>query len=210
MTFPITQVSLFNAELGELESAELWHTITERQLVDWEKRWVPELLEAMQRLELAQIEHQHWPQSSHWNWRKKVEPLQGMLANPCFSIICGKITQGMMIVDAARKRCRIDSQKGKHLVYVEYIENAPWNRSELFERPHYRGVGSVLIAASIELSENLEFHGRIGLHSLPQATNFYASTCGMTDLGADPDYDNLQYFEMTPEQARSFIKKGRQ
>ena len=58
------------------------------------------------------------------------------------------------------------------------------------------------------LSENLEFHGRIGLHSLPQANGFYANTCGMTDLGTDPDYGGLRYFEMTPEQARAFVAKG--
>ena len=59
------------------------------------------------------------------------------------------------------------------------------------------------------LSEELEFHGRIGLHSLPQANGFYADTCGMTDLGADPDYEGLRYFEMTPEDAQAFIAKGR-
>ncbi len=47
-----------------------------------------------------------------------------------------------------------------------------------------------------------------GLHSLPQANGFYANTCGMTDLGPDPGYDNLRYFEMTPEQAQVFIAKG--
>ena len=55
----------------------------------------------------------------------------------------------------------------------------------------------------------MEFHGRIGLHSLPQANDFYANTCGMTDLGADRDYNGgLRYFEMTPEQAQAFIAKG--
>jgi hypothetical protein len=30
----------------------------------------------------------------------------------------------------------------------------------------------------------------------------------MTDLGADEEYQDLRYFEMTPEQAEAFIKKG--
>ena len=30
----------------------------------------------------------------------------------------------------------------------------------------------------------------------------------MTDLGADPNYQGLRYFEMTPEQARAFVAKG--
>jgi GNAT superfamily N-acetyltransferase len=132
-----------------------------------------------------------------------------MLGNPGFSIVCQGVTQGMMIVDTVMKRCRIDSQKGKDLVYVEYLENAPWNRKELlFDPPRYRGVGTVLIGAAIELSKSEGFKGRIGLHSLPQSNGFYANRCGMTDLRADADYQDLRYFEMTPEQAEAFIRKG--
>ena len=53
------------------------------------------------------------------------------------------------------------------------------------------------------------FKGRIGLHSLPQSNNFYANKVGMTDMGQDEEYQNLRYFEMTPEQAEAFIEKGR-
>ena len=208
MTVTVSQVHLLNVERGEPEAAELWDAITEQQLADWEGEWVPELFKAVQRLRRTGVERRHWPQNRHWNWRKKTETLQGMLASPGFSIVCDGLTQGMMIVDTAMKRCRIDSQKGKHLVYVEFAESAPWNRKELFDPPRYRGVGSILIRAAIALSEDLEFHGRIGLHSLPQANSFYAKTCGMIDLGADPNYENLRYFEMTPEQARAFVKKG--
>jgi hypothetical protein len=71
-----------------------------------------------------------------------------------------------------------------------------------------RGVGSVLIGTAIELSKELEFKGRIGLHSLPQANGFYANFCGMTDMGPDSANHDLRYFEMTPEQAEAFIEKG--
>ena len=208
MTVPVTEVELFNVVRSESEAAELWHAITERQLADWEGEWVPELFKAMQRLRRAGVERRHWPQSRHWDWRKKVAVLQGMLANPGFSIVCDDLTQGMMIVDTVKHQARVNGQRGKHLVYVGFVENAPWNRAELFDPPRYRGVGSILIRAAVALSEELEFHGRIGLHSLPQANGFYANTCGMTDLGADPEHDGLRYFEMTPEQARAFIAKG--
>ena len=208
MTTTISRVHLFNVQRGEPEEAELWDAVTERQLADWEGEWVPELFKAMQRLRRARVERRHWPQSRHWDWRKKTETFQGMLAWSGFSIVCDGLTQGMMFVDTTMKRCRIDSQRGKHLVYVEYVENAPWNRKELFDPPRYRGVGSLLIRAAVALSEDLELHGRIGLHSLPQANGFYANKCGMTDLGADPGYHDLRYFEMTSEQARTFIAKG--
>lgn len=208
MTLEVSTVYLYNVARQEPEMAELWDAITEKQLDDWEGEWRPELFNAIQRLKRAGVERMRWPQSRHWDWRRKVESIQGMLANPGFSIVCDGLTQGMMIVDTAKNRCRIEGQKGQHLVYLEYVESAPWNRAELLTSPRYRGVGSILIRAAIALSDELEFKGRIGLHSLPQANEFYSNSCGMTDLGIDPDQQNLHYFEMTPEQARAFVLKG--
>ena len=209
MTVTAVEVHLFNVERGAPEAAKLLDTITEEQLADWEGEWLPELFKGMQRLRRAGVERRHWPQSRHWDWRRKVAALQGMLANPGFCIVCDGMTQGIMIVDTVKRRCRFEKQEGQHLVYVEFVENAPWNRAELLGPPRYRGVGSILLRAAVRLSEEFGFHGRIGLHSLPQANDFYANTCGMTDLGADPGYEGLRYFEMTPEQAEAFIEKGR-
>lgn len=210
MMVEVHQVYLLNVERDELVPAELRDAITEQQIADWENKWSPELLKAIKRLEREGIERRHWPQSRHWDWRKKVDALRGRrLANPGFSIVCDGVTQGMMIVDTVKKRCRVGSQKGKHLVYVEFVENAPWNRKELFDAPRYRGVGSILIRAAVELNEELEFHGRIALHSLPQANDFYANTCGMTNLGPDSNCQSLCYFEMTPERVKAFIAKGK-
>ncbi len=208
MTANISPVFLSNPRTGQSEPAELWDRITEKQLADWEAEWVPELFKAVQGLARSGVERKHWPQSRHWDWRRKTEALQGMLANPGFSIVAGGITQGMMLVDTTMKRCRLERQKGKHLVYVSFVETAPWNRRELFDPPRYQGVGALLIRAAIELSNEHEFKGRIGLHSLPQSNSFYANACGMSDLGADPDYQGLRYFEMSPEQAQAYIKKG--
>jgi len=207
----ISPAFLFNVEHGSSEPAELWDAITEQQLADWEAEWVPELFKAIQRLRRASVPRKFWPQSRHWDWRRKTESLQGMLAHPGFSVLCGGVTQGMMIVDTTTKRCRIEAQQGKNLVYVEYVENAPWNRQELlFNPPRFRGVGSILIRAAVELSVEEGFKGRIGLHSLPQSNDFYGNTCGMTDLGADPDpkYHPMHYFEMTSKQSEVFIARG--
>lgn len=210
MSVTASPVFLWNVERGEAESAELWDAITEQQLADWEAEWIPELFKALQRLRRAGVPRQAWPQSRHWDWRKKTAALTGMLAHPSFSIVCRGLTQGMMIVDNTTKRCRLADQAGKNLVYVEYVENAPWNRKELFDPPRYRGIGSLLMRAAIEASRQEGFKGRIGLHSLPQADVFYAKTCGMTDLGVDPDpnYSPMHYFEMTQEQAEAFVAKG--
>ena len=113
-----------------------------------------------------------------------------------------------MITDLA-KRTRIESQKNDHLVCIDFVEAAPWNRREILgEPPRFSGCGSILVRAAIEYSNLEGFKDRIGLHSLPQANDFYANKVGMTDMGQDPDYQNLGYFEMTPEQAEAFIKEG--
>ena len=112
-----------------------------------------------------------------------------------------------MILDTATKRCRIEEQKNLHLVYVRYLQIAPWNRPTFAERPRYRGIGSILIRAATALSQDMEFKGRIGLHSLPQAEGFYF-VCGMTELDEDPEFQNLRYFETTPQQARALIDRN--
>ena len=68
----------------------------------------------------------------------------------------------------------------------------------------FHGIGINMVRAAVELSRNEGFHGRIGLHSLSQAASFYANTCGMSPLGSDRHYDDLDYFEMTPAQADAF------
>ena len=208
MTVTASPVFLLNVASGNPEPAELLDAITEKQLADWEAEWMPALFNALQRLNRAGIERARWPQSRHWDWRRKAAGLQHMLGSPGFSIMCGGVTQGMMLTDTVTRRCRIERQVGKNLVYVSFVENAPWNRKELFDPPRYQGVGSILMRAAVELSKEHEFKGRLGLHSLPQANGFYANVCGMSDLGPDASYEGLRYFEMTPEQAEAFIEKG--
>jgi hypothetical protein len=154
------------------------------------------------------IERGQLPQSRHWNWRDKAGAISGRLANPSFCVMCQGMTQGMTILDTLRGS-RIESKKGKDLIYIEYLENAPWNRPHLpGDQPRFAGVGSLLFRAAIELSREEGFKGRLGLHSLPQSNNWYSRVCGMTDLGVDADHQNLRYFEMTSEQADAFIAKG--
>ncbi|MES2304294.1 MAG: GNAT family N-acetyltransferase [Gemmatimonadota bacterium] len=201
-------VSLWKLQSQEMVAAELFDNIGEAQIVDWKSEWLPAMLEGVQRLKKADANARE-PQSSHWNWRKKAEALQNVLARRGFSLVCEGMTQGMMVVDTAVNRCRIDSQRGQHLVYVSYVEAAPWNQRLLYEPPRYSGVGSLLMRAAIDLSLEEGFKGRIGLHSLPQANDFYGTSCGMTDLGFDAEY-RMRYFEMTSDQAHAFVAKGDQ
>ncbi|WP_245270123.1 GNAT family N-acetyltransferase [Nitrobacter hamburgensis] len=178
--------------------------IEEAQLGDWQTQWQPALIKVLQELRRKGVPMAQWPQSWHWDWREKTARVQGFLAFPGFCIVCGGVTQGLMLLDL-RKVAREPSQTGKPLVYVDYLEVAPWNRPDLEQRPQLKGVGMALLTAAIALSEQEGYRGRIGLHSLPQSEAFYRDRCRMSDLGPDGAYQNLRYFEMTAERARSFL-----
>ena len=128
-----TSIYLLDVARDAPAPAELLDAITEQQLADWEAEWVPELFKAMQRLRRGGVERRLWPESRHWDWRRKTATLQGMLAHPGFSVVCDGVTQGMMILDMTMKRCRVEGQRGKNLVYVEFVENSFFNVREIFE-----------------------------------------------------------------------------
>ena len=207
MTVTVSPIFLLDVANNAAIEAELRDAIEEQQLADWEALWRPLIDEKLRELRAQGIPRQQWPQSAHWDWRAKIERIGELLAHEAFCVMCEGETQGLMAVNLT-KAARLQTQRGKNLVYVEYLENAPWNRPELFPPGRYRGVGSILVLTAIQRSREEEFKGRIGLHSLPQADRFYLDSCGMTDLGPDPDYQNLRYFEMTPEQADAFVQKG--
>ena len=209
-SYDVSPVFLLDVASKSPVEAELWSSITNKNIDDWQQKWLPATNKVVDALTAQGVDRRLWPQSTHWNWEKKKSSIEALLGNQTFSIVCQGITQGMMITDLTR-RAKLEKQKGNHLIYVDYVEVAPWNRPSIVGNPQrYAGTGKLLILAAIELSKQEEFKGRIGLHSLPQANDFYANKCGMTDLGPDPDptYRGLRYFEMTPEQATVFIEKG--
>lgn len=108
--------------------------------------------------------------------------------------------QGMMLVNVSEV-CRVPAQSGAPLIYVDYLATAPWNLRSLTPAPRFGGIGRALIRSAVEVSKANGFAGRIGLHALPKAADFDRDTCGMTDLGADPDEHDLPYFEMTELEA---------
>jgi hypothetical protein len=112
--------------------------------------------------------------------------------------------QGLMMVSTIARRSRIANQTGKPVLYIEYIESAPWNLTGMVEKPRYSGVGIALLEAAIQFSMEEGFGGRLSLHSLPQSEPFYQRY--MTDLGIDQSKEGLRYYEMTAEQAQAFLE----
>lgn len=151
------------------------------------------------RLPPIQVEH------SHWLWREKVEASAHLLSYPTLGIECEGEVQGLMIVLTDGAFSRIAGKEALPLVYVYYLSTAPWNFPAFTLRPRFGGVGTVLLQAAVQISMDLGFKGRIGLHSLPQSERFYEQ-CGMISLGIDRDKQHMKYYEMTEDRAQTFFR----
>jgi hypothetical protein len=142
---------------------------------------------------------EHW----HWQWGNKVKELCHLISCPTFAIECEGKVQGMMTVVTDGYFCRLDEQRKAPLVYVWFVATAPWNLPAAGSGT-YRGIGYTFLSTAIQMSFDLEFKGRIGLHSLPQAESYY-DKIGMICLGSDTEKQGMKYYEMTPGQAQAFI-----
>ena len=199
------QVFLRHRASGQYVPATLIDGVSKEEVDGAEKIWRPIIIAAVTQMETEKRPREHRPQHAHWDWRKKHEAVADILAYQMLGVECEGEMQGLMLLKTAGKFSRLESQKSKGLVYVSFVEAAPWNSPLIVPEPRYSQVGTVLLATSIHISIDLGFKGRIGLHALPQAESWYATCCEMTDLGSDQDYRNLRYFEMSPEQATSFL-----
>jgi hypothetical protein len=205
----LSTVFLKRGDSGEKVVAELCDAIEPVDIIDWATHWLPARDQCLNILQAANAPPEAYPQSAHWNWMDKTRSMQGLLALQGLSIRCEGRTQGLMRIDLASEQCQLESQRSQPMVYVDYIEIAPWNWiGPYFNPPRFRWAGQILLRAAVEISLDQAFKGRIGLHSLPQASSFYRR-CGLTDCGPDPNYPrNLPYFEATPEQAMAFLNQG--
>jgi hypothetical protein len=142
----------------------------------------------------APVEH------AHWNWRNKSHSV-ATGRHRLVAIECEGQVQGLMALDAAPR----GSGSGRGgLIYVDYLESAPWNVRAAGADPRFIGVGTALLVDAVRLSREEGHEGRVGLHSLPQAEPFYAR-CGLTRIGRDPGYYDLAYYEFTGPQAVSWL-----
>ena len=197
---------LMNRITGEFEEAQIFSPIGPDNVADFETAWLPAFEERLTTMKSQGEVAEANLQDFHWDWAGKTRERSGRLDWESFAIECGGLTQGLMFVSLTAF-AREPSQEGKHLVYIEMLATAPWNRHGFTDQPQYKGVGPFLLVAAISHSFAEEFQGRIGLHSLPQSESWYRDICGMTDLGIDKEINyppGLRYFEMTEAQARAY------
>lgn len=191
------------------EEADLYDDVTVQDLVAAQSTWRPVLLESARALKRA---GKPIPRYLHWDWRAK-EGALGRLDAKFYAIRAQGNIQGLMKLDLGTlHRCRLEPQVGKELVYVDYVETAPWNIAYYMHalgfRSIYGRVGLRLLQAAVQCSLDGELKGRVGLHSLSDAEGFYRKV-GMSESAPDVDKQNLRWFEFTPESAQSCLEKYR-
>lgn len=144
----------------------------------------------------------------HWEWGEKVKESAHLLSCPTLAIECADQTQGLMLLKTDGHFGMLPGEIDKPLVYVVYLATAPWNLRALVSQPRFAGVGLVLLHAAVQISLDNDFKGRIGLHSLPQAEEFYERH-GFQCLGVDRKKENLKYYELSPQAASEFIARSK-
>lgn len=144
---------------------------------------------------------------SHWDWSWK----SGVYGDNCQLLTIYtfhnklQIVLGLLLYDLLP---RISNYTRKWVTYVEFIESAPWNITELpspAPRP-IRGVGVNLIRAAVLASLEMGLDGRVGLSAIkrPRSLDFYLRH-GMTPLGSQHESEDLEYFEYTEDNAKAFL-----
>jgi hypothetical protein len=205
------KVCLRNRQTRQDVEADFIDQVEQGQIEAAMNAWKPVTEEALRRMAEAGVPVEQRPQHGHWDWRRKHANLAKYLRYQFLGIECDNEMQGLCLIQTAGMFCRIPSQLDKGLVYIQFLETAPWNSPMIVDQPRYALTGSMLLAGAIEISIDLDFKGCIGLHALPQAEGFYSKAARMTDLGIDDidDYHRgLRYFEMTQEQAINFMNGG--
>jgi hypothetical protein len=204
-------VELHDPATKDSVEAELFDEVTVEHFLEAQREWRPLVIEATKRLLKAGAKPEDIPRHWHWDWSSKESDLR-VLAFSFFGITCNSKLQGLMKLETAGRSGRIAAEKGKPLVYIDYLETAPWNIRPLAQAlggtQQFGAVGTRLIEAAVRRSLEEGFKGRIALHSLSTSERFYLDVCGMTAVGRDPAKQDLLWCEFTPEQAERFLAGG--
>ena len=166
-------------------------------------RWKPLVeagVERRHRLGLPPLENEHWDWSSKADWLS-------FAAYRSLGIECEGKMQGLMLVIIDGYVARTGPDAGQPLVYVDYVQTAPWNNQDLVDHPRFGGIGSQLLHGAVKLSVELGYGGRVGLHSLQRSERFYRRR-GFSPVEVER-YDRhargLWYFELTVQSALDFL-----
>ena len=187
--------------------ASLLFDVDPLTLIEVERLWGPSRLDGAERLH-REGNSNIVPEHHHWNWGMKGQMLQWPSCR-CLGVEADGQMQGLMMVESARHHSRLPRSRGESLLFIEFIESAPWNLLAYVTEPRYSGVGTVLIHAAIQSSVDLGYNGRIGLHALPQVESYYQEKYGMIYVEHDENHHSLPYYELTQARAEQLLQSSR-
>lgn len=196
---------------GKLVEAELDDLLPIDALLDIEDAWEQPRRAIIRALRRARTSRHQWPQSLHWDWAGK-SVLATLHHRPddyrAFGLRVGGEWQGAMLTVKSAQTARLSVDHIEPLVYVDFLESAPWNWTvpAINQVRRYAKIGPILLRFAVEQSLAEGFNGRLGLHALGQAESFYTSI-GMTRFGPDEHKEDLVYFEFSEEQAAVFLRR---
>ena len=204
---------LKHAQLGKV-GAFLYDGISDgnlRDTTDYWKPWFELRKEEVRASSLTEEAKSKALEDFHWNWESFAQKAiaQRSAAQPEQQIFCieqRERLQGLMFLDHEGQESRI--APGRPISYVAFLSTAPWNRAWFRWGKLFSAVGTLLIRQAIAESVARNFGGRIGLHSLPGADSFYRDALQMRDFGADPNKENLRYFEFEPSVSDALLRGG--
>ena len=172
-------------------------------LLDIEEQWAPSRHGLRRRLRALRVAREKWPQSLHWDWGRK--GLQLALGDPddfrVMAIRRQRTWEAAMVTLCKNQVTLSPPDAGKPLVYIDYLEVAPWNWTvDKCQARKFKAAGAVLLRAAVEQSFAKGWAGRVGLHALPQAAPFYTSQ-GLQFVKHDSSKQNLPYYELSAAEA---------
>lgn len=200
-------IKIFKVSSKGLVDAIIYEDLSPKNFDDYNNLWKPELKKAnIKARDLKSKGNEHFfAEDEEWDWNGKVKSIQHeSLSYLHYAIECEDLTQGMMQLNLTQHRSKANA--ALEVVYVEYLSTAPWNRETIKNPPSFRAVGTVLIAQAIGASIDQGFKGRLGLHSLPMAHDWYVKL-GFKNYGSDEDAKGLDYFELDEESAKKILEK---
>jgi len=206
------ETTLKKVSTGGIVSATIHDLLALETLFRVEEQWCVERITVLRELASGQVDRNDWPQSVHWSWAYKAATLEQLRLEAgemrFFGIEAENEWQGLLCAISEGYHTRLGTSD-RPLVYIDYLESAPWNWDiGLIKRfGRFRGVGVQLMETAVRWSIALGYNGRVGLHALPQAEGFYQGRCRMENLGVDASYHDLCYFEFDDSQASTFLRR---
>ncbi len=123
------------------------------------------------------------------------------LAGTAMVINSGLGPEALMFVrDGHVVRC--DAGDRAPLIYIGFLEVAPWNHPTASERC-FKSLGPLLLKVACHLSVERGYDGRLGLHAVTRAEEFY-SRLGFRSVDCPNEYNEL-YMELDENGAQALL-----